>query len=92
MNTDTLKAYQCDDSDLYAARDAEEAKRLWHENVGDDETMDDEYPHELTDDELDHRYPEFDEDERPIPGETISVREMLAQHGTEPGWLAGSDW
>lgn len=87
-----LKAYKCNDSDLYAANDIEEAKRLWREQVGSDELMDDEYPLELTDEELDHRYPAFDEDERPIEGETTSVREMLAEHGDEPGWLAGSDW
>ena len=87
-----LKVYKCDDSDLYAANDAEEAKRLWREQVGDDEVMDEEYPLELTDEELDRRYQAFDEDERPIEGETTSVREMLAEHGDEPGWLAGSDW
>ena len=47
---------------------------------------------ELTDEELDVRYPAFDEDERPIEGETISVREMLVEHGDRPGWLCGSDW
>ena len=87
-----LKAYQCDDSDVYAANDAEEAKRLWREHVGGDEPMDDDYPRELDDEELDKRYPAFDEDERPIEGETTSVREMLAEHGDTPGWLCGSGW
>lgn len=86
-----LKAFQCDDSDLYAARDAAEAERLWHEQCGDD-PLDEGYPRELTDAELDVRHQAFDEDERPIDGETISVREMLAEHGSEPGWLAGSNW
>ena len=87
-----LKAYQCDESDVYAANDVEEAKRLWREHVGGDEPMDDDYPRELDDEELDKRYPAFDEDERPIEGETTSVREMLAEHGNEPGWLCGSGW
>lgn len=87
-----LKAYQCDDSDVYAAHDAEEAKRLWRELVGADEPMDEDYPRELDDAELDKRYPVFDEDERPIEGQTTSVREMLAEHGSKPGWLCGSDW
>lgn len=87
-----LKAYQCDEYDLYAAHDAEEAKRLWHEQCGHDDPMEDEYPRELTGEELDRRQPAFDEDGDPIKGETTSVREMLAEHGDEPGWLAGSEW
>ena len=47
---------------------------------------------ELTDEELDVRYPAFDEDERPIEGQTTSVREMLTEHGSEPSWLCGRDW
>ena len=87
-----LKAYQCDDSDVYAAESAEQAAQLWREHVGGDEPMDDEYPQELTDGQLDVRYPAFDEDERPIEGETTSIREMLAEHGDTPGWLCGSEW
>ena len=87
-----LKAYQCDDGDVYAANDAEEAKRLWRELVGGDEAMDEDYPRELDAAELDKRYPAFDEDERPIDGQTTSVRKMLEEHGNEPGWLCGSDW
>jgi len=87
-----LKAYACDDSDIYAARDEAEAARLWHETVGEDEVMDDGYPCELTDAELDVRYPAFDENENRIEGETTSIREMLAEHGSEPGWLCGSEW
>lgn len=86
-----LKVFQCDDSDMYAAESAEQAEALWHDMVG-DEPIDEGYPRELTDAELDVRYPAFDEDERPIEGETTSIREMLAEHGDEPGWLAGSDW
>lgn len=86
-----LKAYLCDSSDIYAAESAEQAEQLWRDMVV-DEPLDDGYPRELTDEELDVRYPAFDEDERPIEGQTTSVREMLAEHGSEPGWLCGSDW
>lgn len=85
-----LKAYACDDSDLYAAESAEQARLLYIGQTG--EEPEDGYPRELTDEELDKRQPAFDEDERQIEGETTSVREMLAEHGNEPGWLAGSDW
>lgn len=91
MTATDLKAYQCDDYDLYAARDAEEAKRLWHEQCGHDDPMEDGYPRELSDAELDRRQPAFDEDGTLIEGETTSIREMLAEHGDEPGWLAGSE-
>lgn len=87
-----LKAYQCDDSDVYAAKSAEQAAQLCRVQVGGDEPMDDGYPRELTEEELDVRYQAFDEDERPIEGETTSVREILAEHGNEPGCLCGSDW
>ena len=87
-----LKAYQCDYSDVYAAESAEQAAQLWRDTVGEDEPMEDGYPRELSDEELDVRYQAFDEDERPIEGQTTSVREMLAEHGNEPGWLCGSDW
>lgn len=87
-----LKAYACDDSDIYAANSSEEAKRLWLDMVGEDELMEDGYPVELDDEDLDKRYPAFDENENPIEGQTVSIREMLADHGDEPGWLCGSDY
>jgi len=86
-----LKAFQCDDHDLYAANDAEEAKRLWHEHVGGDELMHADYPRELTDAQLDAAQFEY-EDNEAATGGTTSVRQMLEEHGPEPGWLAGSDW
>jgi hypothetical protein len=85
-----LKVYYCDDFDMFAAESADQAADLYEEMTGD--RPDESYPRELTDAELDVRYPAFDEDERPIEGQTISVREMLAENGDEPGWLAGSDW
>lgn len=84
-----LKAFACTDEDLYAAESAEQAAQLCREQTG--EPCDDGYPRELTDAELDAPQPEFDEDERETGG-TTSVRQMLAEHGDEPGWLAGSRW
>lgn len=81
-----MKAFVINDDDLYAANDAAEARSLWSKMVDDEPEP---CIEELTDAQLDVRHPAFDEDERPIPGETISVREMLEQHGDEPGWLAG---
>jgi len=85
-----LKVYYCDDSDLFAAESTDQAADLYEEMTGD--RPDEGYPRELTDTELDVRYPAFDENERPIEGQTTSVREMLAENGDEPGWLAGSEW
>jgi hypothetical protein len=85
----SLKAYACDDCDLYAADSAEQAAQLYREHTGD--LPDDGYPRELDDAELDAEQPEFDENEQRTGG-TTSVRQMLAEHGDEPGWLAGSEW
>lgn len=81
-----LKVYRCGDEDLYAAENAEQARKLCEEMTG--EPLADEYLQELTDAELDAEQPEFDEDERQTGG-TTTVRRMLAEHGDEPGWLAG---
>lgn len=86
-----LKAYWCDECDLYAAESAEQAAELWRDMVGADESLEEGYPRELTDQELDALQPEFDEDERRTGG-TTSIRRMLAEHGDEPGWLAGTEW
>lgn len=89
MNTPSLKVYACDESDLYAATTAEQAAALYEELYG--VRPEAGYPRELTDAELDAPQPEFDEDERQT-GNMTSVRQMLADHGNEPGWLAGSEW
>lgn len=83
-----LKAYYCDDCDIYAAKSAEQASQLYEEMVGG--PPDEDYPRELTDAELDAPQPEFNEDEQRTGGVT-SIRQMLSEHGDEPGWLAGSD-
>lgn len=88
MNSPALKAFHCDDLDIYAAHDADEAKSLWRAMVGGDMDMADGYPKELTDAELDQPQPEFDENEQRT-GEWTSVRDFLNQ-ATEPGWLCGS--
>lgn len=86
-----MKAYKCTDEDLYAANSAEEAAALCKADQLGEPCLDG-YPEPLTDAELDARHQSFDEDENPIDGETTSIREMLAEHGNEPGWLAGSVW
>ncbi|NMW26248.1 hypothetical protein HFP05_18330 [Rhodanobacter denitrificans] len=83
-----LKAYYCDDMDLYAAESAEQAAQVYEEHTND--RPDEGYPRELTDAELDAPQPEFDENEERTGG-TTSIRQMLAEHGDEPGWLAGRD-
>lgn len=85
-----LKAYKCSDSEIYAAESLQQAAVIYKDHCGGD--PDDGYPEELTDEQLDHKYPAFDEDERPIEGETTSIRQMLSEHGDQPGWLAGSEW
>lgn len=85
-----LKAFACDEMDIYAAESAEKAAEMYLDTTG--EEPEEGYPRELTDDELDARQPAFDENENRIEGKTTSVREMLAEHGSEPGWLAGSEW
>lgn len=89
MNSE-LKAFAVGEHDVYAAKDAEQALALYVEQTGDDEVVSADDVYELDNASLDHRYPDFDEDERPIKDKTISIREMLAQHGEEPGWLCGS--
>jgi len=84
-----LKAFRCTDMDLYAAKDAQQAAEVFEEHTGD--KVEDGYPDELTDAELDAEQPEFDENENRTGG-TTSIRQMLAEHGDEPGWLAGSAW
>jgi hypothetical protein len=89
--TSKLKAFRVGDYDVYAATSLTNAMEVANEQCGDDSNEADDV-RDMTDAELDHRYPAFDEDERPIEGETISVREMLAEHGEEPGWLCGSEY
>lgn len=79
-----LKAFEFDDGDLYAAENPEQASRLYSENVGYEPC---DTPRELTDIELDATQPSFDENGDPDGG-TTSVRQMLAEFGNEPGWLA----
>ena len=81
-----LKAFQCDEYDTYAAESAEQAASLYLEQTG---VEPEETPRELTDEELDKEWPEFDEDERRTGGVT-TIRKMLADNGPEPGWLCGT--
>ena len=85
----TLKAYQCDDSDVYAAENINQAAALYEEMAG--EPPEDGYPQELSERALDVQYPEFDENETPT-GAMTSIRQMLADLNGTAGWLCGSDW
>ncbi|HET6631566.1 MAG TPA: hypothetical protein VFG73_02505 [Rhodanobacteraceae bacterium] len=75
-----LKVFEYN-GELYAARDLAHAREVIAEYTTDD-------ARELSEAELDAPQPEFDEDERETGG-TTTVRQMLAEHGDEPGWLAG---
>lgn len=79
----TMKVFRIDD-ELYAAFDALQASALHKDQVG--EAPDEQ--RELSEKELDAPQPEFDENEQPTGG-TTTIRQMLAEHGDEPGWLAG---
>lgn len=80
-----MKVFQIGE-ELYAAESAEHAAVIYAEMTGEAPDPDDE-PCELSDAELDAPTPEFDEDERQT-GEMTSVRQMLVESGSEPGWLA----
>lgn len=82
----TLKAYEMDDEyTIYAAESVELAKSLYISDCGN--SPEDEYPRQLTDAELDQRYPEFDENEKRTGG-TVSIREFLNDANHE-GYLCG---
>lgn len=88
-----LKAYAVGDSDVYAARSAQQALYLANntcDSVQDDPTftMDDVIL--LTDADLDKEYPEFDENEV-ATGDTTTIRFWLNQM-REPDWICGSEW
>lgn len=83
----TLKAYQCSESEYYAAESAEQAKELYQDDCGD--TCEEGFPRELDDSELDQEVPEFDENECQTGGVT-SVRAFLAE--ASPGWLCTTQW
>ena len=84
-----LKVYKCTDCDWYVAESAEQAKELAEADMR--EPLEDGYPEELTDEQLDEDQPEFDEDERQT-GNSTTIRKMLAEHVGSPGWFAGCDW
>lgn len=79
-----LKAFELHE-ELYAAETAEQARSLHVAMCGDEDSDE---ARELSEAELDAPQPEFGEDEQPTGG-TTTIRQMLAEHGDEPGWLAG---
>lgn len=82
-----LNAYYVSEDEIFAAHSAEEARAGYMLETG--ELCDEGYPRELTTEELDEPHPEFDEDERKTDVMT-SVRQMLREHGSAPGFLAGT--
>lgn len=83
-----FKAYEMDDEQtIYAARYADEAKAAYLLDMGGDFEIDAEYPLELTNVQLDHEFPDFDEHEV-LNGKTFTIRSMLKDK-TEAGYLCG---
>lgn len=86
-----MKAFHIDDETIYAGATADEAVAAYLADVGEDaEFIEDGYPREVTDAELDAPTPEIDEDERPT-GAMTSMRAYLNEM-TEAGYLAGTSW
>ena len=82
-----MKAYEMDDEPtIYAANDWEEAVVLYVRDSG--AQVDDGYPLELPDAELDAERPDYDEDER-TTGTKTTIRRWL-EAATEPGYLCGA--
>ena len=82
-----MKAYEMDDEPTtYAANSAEEAVALYAQDSG--EPVEEGYPRELTDAELDADQADYDDDERPT-GMTTTIRRWL-EAATEPGYLCGA--
>lgn len=86
--TSHLKAFQCDETELFAAVSADQAAELYEDWTG--EAPQAPYPTELTDAQLDEPIPALDEDECET-GEMTSIRQFLVEYGDEPGWLASSE-
>lgn len=79
-----MNAYEMDDHPVYyAAHTAEEARKLYQNDTG--ETLEDKYPRQVTDAELDAETLVIYEDEEPT-GEVTSMRKMLADQKA-PGFL-----
>lgn len=82
-----LKAFYVDDMPtIYAAESAEEAARLYEEDVGD--PCDEGYPQEVSETELDRSIPDFGENELPT-GEMTTMRAWLDE--ASPGFLCGAE-
>jgi hypothetical protein len=82
-----VKVYEMDDEPtIYAAHDWQEAVALYVKESG--AQVEDGWPCELNDAELDKPRPEYDENEQPT-GETTTIRIWL-EEATEPGYLCGA--
>lgn len=82
-----LKAFYVDEETIYAALDAEQAAVLYEQDTG-IACDENEYPREVTKDELDAERPALDEDER-LTGATTTLRSWL-RGATAPGLLAAA--
>ena len=84
-----MKVFQVGDYDWFAAYTREQANELYFNMFG--EYCDEDEIVELTEQQLDTRYQDYDEDERPISGKTFSMRELLAKNCNHPGWICGTE-
>jgi hypothetical protein len=83
----TLKAFYVDDMPtIYAAATSEEAARLYQDDHC--TPCEDDYPREVSEDELDKAIPDYDHNEQPT-GEMTSMRAWLEE--ATPGFLCGAD-
>lgn len=86
QSNSTLKAFRMEpgeEAPVYAATDADEAARRWFADDG--IQVGPGFPEEITAEELDVEFPEFDENECPT-GRVTSIRKILAE-ATDPGLL-----
>lgn len=85
----SLKAYYVDSMPtIYAAESAEEAARLYVEDLGADEEIEAGYPRQVEDEELDKPTPQFDENEQQT-GQMTTMRAWLEE--ATPGFLCGCE-
>jgi len=84
-----MNAYEMDSyPTYYAANTPEEATKLYLNDTGPDNVMEEDCPRLLSDDELDEKIQERDEDEA-LTGRTTTMRAWLNAM-TEPGFLASA--
>lgn len=84
-----MNAYEMDSyPTYYAANTLEEATKLYLDDTGPDNVMEEDCPRLLSDAELDQEIPERDENEA-LTGRMVTMRAWLDAM-TEPGFLASA--